>query len=134
MEMKKLKQADIPAVRDELLAKQKYICPITGRNLRGVSSVNLCVDHCHTSGIVRAVLPRAINGLEGKVKVLLQRFGGLKATDVAGQAKLLHALADYLMLHRVPQTNYIHPSHKTDDEKRVHRNKVARARYAASKR
>lgn len=131
--MKRLKTADLPAVRKELLERQKFICPITGRNLRGVNPLHLCVDHCHTSGVVRAVLPRGINGLEGKIKVLLQRFGGLRAEDVVGQAKLLHGLADYLLLHRVPQTEFIHPNHKTDVEKRAARNALARKRYAMSK-
>lgn len=133
MEVIKLKTSDLAAVRKELLERQRYTCPITGRDLRSMSPINLVLDHCHVSGYVRAVLPRGINGLEGKVKVLLQRFGGLKADDVVGQAKLLHGLADYIMLHRVPQTNYLHPNHKTDIEKRAARNSLARKRYALSK-
>lgn len=133
MEVVKLKTSDLPAIRKELLERQRYICPITGRDLRAMSPINLVLDHCHTSGYVRAVLPRGINGLEGKVKVLLQRFGGLQANDIVGQAKLLHGLADYIMLHRVPQTNYLHPNYKTDIEKRAARNSLARKRYALSK-
>lgn len=133
VELKKTKTSDLPAIRKELLEKQNYRCPITGRDLRGMMAVNQVVDHCHTTGVIRAVLPRGINGLEGKVKAALQRFGGLQSTDVVGQAKLLHALADYIMLHRVPQTPYLHPNHKTEGEKRAARNKLARAKYAANK-
>lgn len=133
MEMKRVKTADLPAIRAELLAKQFYQCPITGRDLRAMKPINLCVDHCHISGTIRAVLPRGVNGLEGKVLGLLGRFGGYQRTDVAGMAKCLHALADYLMLHRVPQTPYIHPTHKNEGEKRAARNSLARKRYAASK-
>lgn len=133
MELRKIKTSELPEVRKELLEKQLYRCPITGRDLREMKSINLVVDHCHTSGFIRAVLPRGINGLEGKIKAVLLRFGGLQSNDVAGQAKLLHALADYLMLHRVPQTPYIHPTHKTEGEKRAARNKQARLRYAAKK-
>lgn len=131
MELIKTKTADLPAIRKELLEKQRYKCPITGRDLRAMKPINLCVDHDHHNGTIRAVLPRGINGVEGKVKTILQRFGGYQATDVVGMAKCLYGLADYLLLHRVPQTPYIHPTHKTDIEKRVARNKLARARYAA---
>ena len=133
MEMKKVKTADLPAIRAELLAKQRYVCPITGRDLRAMKPINLCIDHCHVSGHIRAVLPRGINGLEGKVIGLLGRFGGFPRNDVAGMAKCLHGLADYLMLHRVPQTPYIHPTHRTGEEKRAARNSLARKRYAAKK-
>lgn len=133
MEMRKVKTSDLPAIRKELLEKQRYVCPISGRDLRGMAAINLCVDHSHVGGHIRAVLPRGINGLEGKVKALLCKFGGLMSTDVAGQAKLLHALADYLMLHRVPQTLYIHPTFKNEVEKRTARNSLARKRYAANK-
>lgn len=133
MEMKKVKTADLPAIRKELLEKQRYVCPITGRDLRAMKPINLCVDHDHHTGYIRAVLPRGINGLEGKVLALMGRFGGFVSTDRAGIAKCLHSLADYLMLHRVPQYPYIHPTHKNEVEKRAARNKVARTRYAAKK-
>jgi len=133
VEMKRVKTADLVNIRSELLAKQFYKCPITGRDLRAMKPINLCVDHCHVSGTIRAVLPRGINGLEGKVLGLLGRYGGFTRTDVVGMAKCLHALADYIMLHRVPQTPYIHPTHKTGEEKRAARNSLARKRYAASK-
>lgn len=133
MEMKKVKTSDLPAIRKELLEKQRYLCPITGRDLRSMNPVNLCVDHDHHNGIIRAVLPRGINVVEGKVKSILQRYGGFPATDVVGMAKCLHGLAEFIMLHRVPQTPYLHPKHKSDVEKRVARNKLARARYAAKK-
>lgn len=133
MELKKTTKADLVSIRKELLEKQRYRCPITGRDLRGMKPLNLCVDHCHTTGVIRAVLPRGVNGLEGKVKNLLVRWGGVDARDVAGQAKVLHALADYLMLHRTPQTAYIHHSFLSLTEQRAKRNAAARKRYAAKK-
>lgn len=130
-ELRKIKIVEVAAVTKELLEKQKYLCPITGRDMRGMTPSNRVLDHCHVSGAVRAVLPRGINGLEGKIKALLGRFGGITANDVVSQAKLLHSLADYLMLHRVPQTPYIYHRHKTETEKRAARNTLARKRYAA---
>lgn len=133
MELIKTKKSDLPAIRKELLEKQHYRCPITGRDLRTMQAINLVVDHDHHSGFIRAVLPRGINGLEGKIKTLMQRYGGYTATDVVGQAKALHALADYLLLHRVPQTPYLHHTHLTPAEQRAKRNAQSRKRYAASK-
>lgn len=133
MELKKITLKELPAVRKELLEKQRYACPITGRDLRGMKPINLCVDHCHKNGWIRSVLPRGINGLEGKVVKLVMRWGGYQATDIAGIAKFLHGLADYIMLHRTPQTPYIHHTHKSPAEQRAARNAASRKRYAASK-
>lgn len=133
MELKKTTKADLVWIKKELLEKQCYRCPITGRDLRSMKPINLVVDHCHHSGFIRAVLPRGINGLEGKIKTVMQRFGGFEATDVVGQAKALHALADYILLHRVPQTPYLHHTHLSPAEQRAKRNTQARKRYALKK-
>lgn len=133
VELRKIKVSEVAAVTKELLEKQNYRCPITGRDMRTMAPINRVLDHEHINGVIRAVLPRGINGLEGKIKVLLGRFGGIPANDVVAQAKLLHGLADYLMLHRVPQTPYIYHRHKTETEKRAARNTLARKRYAANK-
>lgn len=133
MELIKTKKSDLDWIKKELLEKQHYRCPITGRDLRGMKSSNLCVDHCHTSGVIRAVLPKGINGLEGKIKAVMQRLGGYSATDVVGQAKALYALADFILLHRVPQTPYLHHTYLTPAEQRAKRNAQSRKRYAASK-
>lgn len=133
MELKKTTKADLVWIKKELLEKQSYRCPITGRDLRSMKPINLVVDHCHHSGFIRAVLPRGINGLEGKIKTVMQRFGGFEATDVVGQAKALHDLADYILLHRVPQTPYLHHTHLSPAEQRAKRNAQARKRYALKK-
>lgn len=133
MELRKIKESELADVRKELLEKQRYTCPITGRDLRSMQSVNLVADHCHTSGVIRAILPRGINGLEGVIKQALHRYAGLNISQVPEMAKILHNLADYLMLHRVPQTPYIYPRHKTETEKRASRNALARKRYASKK-
>lgn len=133
MELKKTSKADLAWIRKELLEKQNYRCPITGRDLRGMKPSNLCVDHCHTSGVIRAVLPKGVNGVEGKIKAVMQRLGGFEATDVVGQAKALYALADFLLLHRVPQTPYLHYTHLSPAEQRAKRNSQARKRYALKK-
>lgn len=134
MEAIKVKSTQLAAVKKQLLEKQRYVCPLTGRDLRSMSPVNVVVDHCHVSGFIRAALARGANGAEGKIKSILGQFVGIAANDVVQQAKFLHALADYIMLHRVPQTPYIHPKHMSPAEQREKRNATARKRYAAKKR
>lgn len=131
--MRKIKESEVAMVRKELLDKQRYTCPITGRDLRAMKPINLVLDHCHMGGHIRAVLPRGINGLEGVIKAALKRYAGLSESQVPEMAKILHNLANYLMLHRVPQYPYIYPKHKTEMEKRAARNALARKRYASKK-
>ncbi len=118
-------------IRDELVRKQMGKCPITKRDLRAMSKTNVVVDHDHQSGVIRAALPRAINGLEGKLTQQCIRWGG--CTNKGEIIQMLRGMADYLELHRVPQTKWLHPSHLTQAEKRAKTNKKARARYAANK-
>lgn len=115
-------------VKRELLIKQHGKCPISGRSMTLNSSV---LDHCHATGVIRAALPRGVNGLEGKVAYLCKRFGGCVTQE--DDIKLLKNLITFWELHRTPQTGYIYPTHKTTDEKREARNKKARLRYAKAK-
>lgn len=133
MELRKVKKSELPDIKKILLEKQGYRCPITGRCLRSMKPINLCCDHNHQTGVIRAILPRGVNGLEGKMLALLNRFGGYTNNDVAGMATCLRGLADYLLHHRVPQTEWIYPTHQTQEEKRAQRNAQARLRYAKSK-
>lgn len=122
---------NLPNIRKELLARQSGKCPITKRDLRASAATNAVVDHDHSTGIIRAVLPRAINGLEGKLVQACIRWGGCKSkVDVI---KMLRGIADYLEYHLTARTEWIHPAHLTPLEKREKDNKVARKRYAAKK-
>ena len=118
-------------INKELIRRQLGKCPITKRDLRSMNPSNVVVDHNHKSGVIRAALPRAINGLEGKVKALLLRWGGCK--NEGEVISMLRGLADYLELHRTPQTEWLHPEHLSPAEKRAKVNKRARAKYAKSK-
>lgn len=122
---------NLPNIRDELVRRQNGKCPITKRDLRSMTKANVVVDHDHQSGVIRAALPRAINGLEGKLVQMCIRWGGCKNKGEVIQ--MLRGMADYLELHRVPQTEWLHPEHLTPAEKRAKANKKARARYAKNK-
>lgn len=131
MAMRKMKRSEMPAVRLELFKKQNGLCPITQRPLPTLQSTNLCIDHDHDSGAVRAVLAKGVNGLEGKVLKLLTSWGSCR--DKHEAIKILRGLADYWELHMTPQTDLIYHLHKTPEQKRLAVNKKARKRYAAKK-
>lgn len=85
------------------------------------------LDHCHTTGAVRGTAHRSCNALLGKVENNAARFGLPRQRMSA----FLHGIAKYLQLHTTNITGLIHPTHKTEDEKRIARNKravVARAK------
>ena len=77
------------------------------------------LDHCHTTGAVRGTLHRSCNSLLGKVENNAARFG------IKSLPAFLHGCAGYLQRHATNITGLIHPTHKTDDEKRLARNKKA---------
>jgi len=78
------------------------------------------LDHCHTTGAVRGTLHRGCNALLGKVENNASRFG------VKSLPAFLNGAASYLQRHMTNITGLIHPTHKTEDEKRLARNAKAR--------
>ncbi len=68
---------------------------------------------------MRGTLHRSCNALLGKVENNSARFG------VKNLSAFLHGAASYLQKHSTNITGLIHPTHKTDDEKRIARNKKA---------
>lgn len=87
------------------------------------------LDHCHTTGAVRGTAHRSCNALLGKVENNAARFGMPRARMPA----FLHGVATYLQLHSTNITGMLHPTHKTEDEKRIRRNKLAVRRRAEAK-
>lgn len=128
--MRKFKRSELPAVRQALLKKQGYRCPISGRTLYD-DSKSTVVDHDHNTGVVRAALGRGANGAEGKIANLLQRYCG--GATVRDRVQMLRNLADYWELHMTPQTKLIYHLHKTPDEKRIAKNAKARKARAKKK-
>ena len=85
------------------------------------------LDHCHRTGAIRGTLHRSCNSLLGKVENNVARFG------VKDLAAFLHGTARYLQIHKTNITGMTHPTHKTDEEKRLARNKQARVKRAQVK-
>jgi hypothetical protein len=115
--MEKCKLSDLPKIRQELIVKQNGLCPICGKDLTRVATKNLVVDHDHSTGVIRAVLHRGCNGLEGKVLRFLTTWGKAKTKlEVIGTLK---RLINFWELYSTPQTDWIYYNHKTAAEKRA---------------
>lgn len=123
--MRKLKHSEIAAVRADLYAQQGGRCALCGGLF--TESDYAVLDHDHHTGAVRGALHRSCNALLGKVENNAARYG-VRQLSAFGQG-----LGPYLQAHVVNRTGLIHPLHKTEDEKRLARNKAARKRRATAK-
>ncbi len=123
--MKRLKTSEVALVRTKLLINQGRKCALCGQTMKASDA---CLDHDHVSGAIRAVLCRNCNRGEGKVRTvtnMCKRSGS--------QLEWLTSLVEYLTKHQEPQTPFMHPTFKTDEEKRLARNKRARTRRVSLK-
>ena len=121
--MKRLKQSEIKAYREELLEKQGGVCALCGRQLFRADAV---LDHDHKMGWIRGVLHRGCNSLLGKIENNWKRVG------VPSLAAFLAGTAPYLVRCDAPNEVF-HPSYRTPEEKRLLRNKRARRKRKAKK-
>lgn len=85
------------------------------------------LDHDHSTGAVRGVLHRGCNSLLGKLENNAARYG------VASIGTFANGVSGYLRTHMVNVTGKLHPTYKTEDEKRLLRNKRARVARAKKK-
>ena len=122
--MRKLKASEIAAVRTTMLANQGGRCALCKLPVPATEPV---LDHNHSTGLVRGVLHRGCNSLLGKVENNYRRYG------VRSLEAFLAGTANYLGLHITDRTGLIHPTHKSEEEKRVARNAKARKARATKK-
>lgn len=120
----RLKTTQVSAAREKLSDKQGKRCAICGLVMASNSEV---LDHDHATGAVRATLHRGCNALLGKIENNYKRYG------VANLEAFVNGVAAYLQLHTTNQTGWLHPTHKTEDEKRLRRNLLARKARANKK-
>jgi hypothetical protein len=103
----KLKYKDLPVVREELSRIQDNKCEICRTSFSKLKPRNICLDHNHKTGKIRAVLCRGCNSMEGKVYRAFVRVG-LKNQGV----KYDEFLIGLLCYTTIPDTYYIHPKFK----------------------
>ena len=115
-----LKYSDISIIRKKLLENQQFKCAICGKNIKDDSSITL--DHQHKinknqsigengAGLVRGVLCRDCNSIEGKITNALKRYKNMDNT--LDKITFLYQLIEY---YKKPLTNYIHPTEKESEK------------------
>ena len=122
--MRRLKHAEVSVTRSEFLLRQGNLCDLCKTRVMAQDAV---LDHDHRTGAVRGVLHRGCNSLLGKLENNAARYG---VRDIGVFA---NGVASYLRRHLTNTTGLLHPTHKSDEEKRILRNKRARASRAKKK-
>lgn len=111
---RRIKFSEIKTTRDALLKQQNNICPLCGCV---IESEDAALDHNHRTGRIRAVLHFGCNALLGKIE------NNAKRSRVSNLQTYLVNTAAFL---NTPEKELLHPTFRTDEEKRLLRNKRAR--------
>lgn len=122
MTFHRLKVSEVSVIRERMVVSQGGRCAICSLPIK-----RPCLDHDHSTGAVRAACCSGCNALLGKIENNYKRYG------VTSIAAFCGGVAGYLGKHSINITGYLHPSHKSEDEKRVARNTKARKKRAATK-
>lgn len=117
---RQLKPSEVASVLEKLKKKHGNRCEVCGRPF--TKKDDAVLDHDHDTGYIRGAIHRSCNGAEGRVKTKA-RLGhtGVGAND------FIIALGKYLENHAKPKYSLIHPTHMTEEQKRLKRNAKARA-------
>ncbi|NUX98768.1 endonuclease domain-containing protein [Paraburkholderia youngii] len=121
--MRRLSKTELTGYRKRW-QRENPTCPLCKRTM----DEDTVVDHDHKTGECRAVVCRWCNAVLGKIENWAGRIG--QGIDPIA---FLSATAEYLGVDG-PRRGVIYPSHKTEDEKRLARNKKARLTRAKAKR
>lgn len=122
--MRRLKTTEVALIREKISAQQGHKCAACGAPLKGRGAKKAALDHCHTTGKIRGVLCLNCNGMEGKLNNIARRA---MKDDPDGWIERI------LAYRRKTHYPLLHPTHKTDAEKRARKNKLARERRARLK-
>ena len=127
MALIRIKPAQIAPVREAIANKrQGGSCPLCTRRF-GVRVIP-CLDHDHVTGLIRGVLCKNCNGIEGKIKSLTVR-----GRAGCSMPEYLQKISEYWTYYEQDRTGLLHPLHQTHDEKRIKRNTKARKTRAKKK-
>lgn len=114
----------LPEWRATTLAQQDGKCALCNEPCSAAEAVG---DHDHKTGHMRGVLHRGCNAMLGHLENNRARNF---LTNPVKFARFLSRIAGYLSAAPHPEQ---YPTHRTEDEKRLLRNKRARLKRAATK-
>jgi hypothetical protein len=120
--MQRLKTTEIERWRTGRIAANGGKCGLCQLPIK-----NPVADHDHATGIMRDAICRSCNSGLGQIERAVSRFG------IPNIQAFLFGSAKYLQRHDTPQHSVLHPTFKTEDEKRLLRNKRARIARAQKK-
>ena len=123
MNYKSVSSGDLNSIRQDLLKLQDYKCAICGKDLSNEQTSNQHVDHQHLyksdelgfcgNGLIRGVLCRDCNALEGKIWNNLHRFGKSdKSNPVESRIEWLSNLLEYYKKPHYAKDPILHPKEK----------------------
>jgi len=113
VETPKLKQKDLPSLREGLLEENGGICPICQEPL---SKANAALDHCHKTGYVRNTIHKDCNILLGKIENYIFTRGA-RLRDIGVLSKALQGIVPYMTKDYTAMP--FHPKHKTPKDKQL---------------
>ena len=119
--MSRIRVQDIKPLRELKLQEQQGLCALCGEPLKIEEAV---LDHCHRSGFIRGVIHNKCNTLLGKIESFVHRY---KHPNVESFLRGCY-------LYMETTTDIIHPTHRTDEERKLLRNKRARRARKSKKR
>ncbi len=114
----------IQQIKDKIRLEQDDVCPLCETSFSIMEPNNICLDHDHETGLVRGVLCRNCNSMEGKISNCIRR-----ARRALSSAKWFYNLVRYWTITHASnpaREQIMHPTHKTKDQKRELRNARAR--------
>lgn len=117
----RIKAKDIPAIKAKLLKQQSGRCALCRE--KPEEPKDICLDHSYQTGFVRAVLCRNCNSIEGRIRHYANRAKRNSTVEV-----WVKRLIQYWEYHSNNPSGIYHPSYRTEEEKRIRRNKKARKR------
>lgn len=123
MNYKSVSSGELNSIRQELLKLQDHKCAICQKDLMDEPTSNQHVDHQHLyksdglgfegNGLIRGVLCRDCNALEGKIWNNLHRFGKAdKSNPVESRKDWLVKLIDYYNHPYYNSNPILHPKEK----------------------
>lgn len=120
--MKRLVATEVAAYRNAKLREQGMVCLLCQATI-GIKDAVL--DHDHTTGHCRGVLHRGCNSMLGKIE-------NNRCIAQLSDKDLLNTFLSNVGEYLERSTGVLHNTHKTDEEKRIRRNKKARINRAKS--